>query len=302
MPTEPFRIARLPSDLRPLVAEAIAAAEDAGRILTRQFQGVVQVRMKGPADVVTAADEECQALVVRRLRRRFPTHGILAEEGLNEQPEAEWRWILDPLDGTKNFARGVPTFCVSIAAERRGRVELGVVHDPIHAETFVGVLKHGAWRNGRSIRVSEVATLEMAFLATGLPHRVRRFVGSVSRTFGRFSALCLGVRDRGAGALDLCYVACGRFDGYWEIDQSPWDIAAGGLIVEEAGGRMSDFRGGVFDIYGGETVASNGKLHDRIIAVLAMPGGIPGRHSPPVRRSADSPPRHQGTKKIPRHS
>ena len=297
-----FTLASLPKDLRPLVVEAVAAAKGAGRVLRRRFRGSVQVWMKGQADVVTATDVECQNLIVRRLHRQFPTHGILAEEGLDEQPEAEWRWILDPLDGTKNFARGVPSFCVSIAGERKGRVELGVVHDPIHEETFVGVRRHGAWCNGRPIRVSDVTTLDRAFLATGLPHRVRRFVEAVSRTFGRFSARSLGVRDRGAGALDLCYVACGRFDGYWEIDQSPWDIAAGGLIVEEAGGRMSNFRGGAFDIYDGETVASNRELHDRILAVLAMPGGTPGRHSPPVRRSAGQPPRRQGAKKIPRYS
>lgn len=297
-----FTLASLPKDLRPLTAEAISAAKDAGRILKRRFRGSMQVWMKGQADVVTATDVECQNLIVRRLHSRFPAHGILAEEGLDERPDAEWRWILDPLDGTKNFARGVPSFCVSIAAERGGIVELGVVHDPIHEETFVGVHKHGAWCNSRPIRVSEVARLERAFLATGLPHRVRRFVGSVSRTFGRFAARSLGVRDRGAGALDLCYVACGRFDGYWEIDQSPWDIAAGGLIVEEAGGRMSDFRGGAFDIYDGETVASNGKIYDQILAVLAMPGGIPGRHNPPVRRRGAQPPRHQGTKKGHRHS
>jgi myo-inositol-1(or 4)-monophosphatase len=242
------------------------------------------VSAKGPADIVTAADVEVQALVARRLRRAFPTHGVLAEEGLDTTAGTEWRWIVDPLDGTKNFARGLPNFCVSIAAERGGRVECGVVVDPIYEEIFVGVRGHGAWLNGRSIRVSEVAGLEAAFLATGLPHRVRRFGGSVARTFGRFANRCLGVRDRGAGALDLCYVACGRFDGYWEIDQSPWDIAAGGLIVEEAGGRMSDFRGGPFDSYGGETVASNGKIHDRMLAILALPGGIPARYRPPIRR------------------
>jgi myo-inositol-1(or 4)-monophosphatase len=207
----------------------------------------------------------------------------LAEEGLDAAPGAEWRWILDPLDGTKNFARGIPTFCVSIAVEHRGRVELGVVYDPIHEELFTGVREHGAWLNGRPIRVSTVSDLRSAFVATGCPHRVGRYVRSVALTFGRFAARSLGVRDRGAGALDLCYVACGRFDGYWEIDQSPWDIAAGALIVEEAGGRMSDFRGGRFDIYGGETVASNKRLHERIVGVLCMPDGIPPRHRPPVR-------------------
>ncbi len=276
--------ARLPHALRPLVTEAISFALEAGDILKRRFRHGVRVTLKGPADIVTATDLEVQALLVRRLRRAFPTHGILAEEGLDASPEADWRWIVDPLDGTKNFARDIPNFCVSIAAEREGRVEIGVVHDPVHDEVFMGVRGWGAWRNGRSIRVSDVASLEAAFLGTGVPHRIRQFAGSAGRTFSRFVSRCLGVRDRGAGALDLCYVACGRFDGYWEIDQSPWDIAAGGLIVEEAGGRMSNFRGGPFDIFGGETLASNGKIHDQMLTVLAMPGGVPRRYRPPLRR------------------
>jgi myo-inositol-1(or 4)-monophosphatase len=284
MTTEPFRISRLPRPMQSPVTEAIAAAREAGRILVRRFRTGVSVKMKGVADIVTATDVEAQGVVVRRLCRAFPDHGILAEEGLDTTAGAEWRWILDPLDGTKNFARGIPNFCVSIAAERRGRVELGVVYDPIHEELFVGVRKHGAWCNGKPIRVSGVKDLRSAFVATGCPHRVGRYVKSVALTFGRFCARSLGVRDRGAGALDLCYVACGRFDGYWEIDQSPWDIAAGGLIVEEAGGRMSDFRGGPFDIYDGETVATNKRVHDQIVRILRMPGGIPPRHRPPVRR------------------
>jgi myo-inositol-1(or 4)-monophosphatase len=270
--------------MQSLVKEAIAAAREAGRILLRRFRTGVSVKMKGVADIVTATDVEAQGVVVRRLCRAFPDHGILAEEGLDTRAGAEWRWILDPLDGTKNFARGIPNFCVSIAAERRGRVELGVVYDPIHEELFVGVRRHGAWCNGKPIRVSGVKDLRSAFVATGCPHRVGRYVQSVALTFGRFCARSIGVRDRGAGALDLCYVACGRFDAYWEIDQSPWDIAAGGLIVEEAGGRMSDFRGGPFDIYDGETVATNRRVHDQIVRILRMPGGIPPRHRPPVRR------------------
>lgn len=275
---------RLPAPLRPLAVEAISMAREAGRILRRRFRTAVHAWAKGAADIVTATDLEAQALIVRRIRRKFPTHGILAEEGLDVVAGAEWRWIVDPLDGTKNFAHGLPSFSVSIAAERDGRVELGVVLNPIHDELFVAVRRCGAWCNGRPIRVSEARNLGQAFLGTGLPHRVRRFAGSVGRTFTRFAISSLGVRDHGAGALDLCYVACGRFDGYWEIDQSPWDIAAGGLIVEEAGGRMSNFRGRAFDIFGGETVASNGKIHEQILAVLAMPGGIPKRYKPPLRR------------------
>ncbi len=279
-----FRLQRLPATHRPLVAEAVRLAQEAGRILRRRFRTAVAVRSKGPADIVTSVDEEAQALIVRRLGRRFPAHGILAEEGLDANADAEWRWIVDPLDGTKNFAHGIASFCVAVAAERNRQVELGVIFDPILEELFVGVRGQGAWLNSRPIRVSRTRSLGRSFLATGMPHRVGRFAGSVGRTFARFADQSLGVRDRGAGALDLCYVACGRFDGYWEIDQSPWDIAAGGLIVEEAGGRMSNFRGGPFDIFGGETLASNGTLHAAILKVLALPGGLPKRHSPLLRR------------------
>jgi len=279
-----FRPSRLPRDVSRLVTEAIFVARQAGRILRRRFRTAMQVSVKGRGDIVTAADVEIQAMIARRLRRTFPTHGILAEEGLDVTAGTEWRWIVDPLDGTKNFARGIPSFCVSIGAEREGRVELGVVLDPIQDELFVGARGVGAWCNGRRIHVSEISDLAGAFLGTGLPNRVRRFASPVARVFGRFAARCLGVRDRGAGALDLCYVACGRFDGYWEVDQSPWDIAAGGLIVEEAGGCMSNFRGGPFDIYGGETVASNGKIHDQMLAMLGARGGMPQGYRPPVRR------------------
>lgn len=284
MKASEFRAGQLPTDVRRLVTEAILVAREAGRILRRRFRTAIPVSGKGPGDIVTAADVEVQAMIARRLRRAFPTHGILAEEGLDATAGTEWRWIVDPLDGTKNFARGIPSFCVSIGAEREGRVELGVVLDPIQEELFVGARGAGAWLNGRRIHVSEVSDFAGAFLGTGLPNRVRRFAGPVARVFSRFAARCLGVRDRGAGALDLCYVACGRFDGYWEVDQSPWDIAAGGLIVEEAGGRMSNFRGGPFDIYGGETVASNGKIHDQMLALLGPRGGMPRGYRPPVRR------------------
>jgi myo-inositol-1(or 4)-monophosphatase len=284
MSTTSLRLADLPRDLRPLASEGLRIAGEVGRLLQRRFRTGVAVKVKGPSDIVTEVDVEAQALVVRRLRRRFPDHGILAEEGLDTTAGTRWRWILDPLDGTKNFAHGLPSFCVSIAAERDGQVELGIVNDPVNGELFVGVRDHGAWCNGRPIRVSRVRELAAAFLGTGMPHRIRRFSGPIGRTFSRLAVASLGVRDRGAGAIDLCYVACGRFDGYWEIDQSPWDIAAGGLIVTEAGGRMSNFRGGPFDIYGGETVASNGAIHEAILRVLALPGGIPARYRPPVRR------------------
>lgn len=281
-----FRLGRVPPEIRRVVREALDTALGAGAILRRRFRTGVSVRAKGRADLVTAADFEAQAFIERRIRRAFPDHGILGEESLDVAGAGEWRWVVDPLDGTKNFAHGIPTFCVSLAAERRGEAAVGAVYDPIHEELFLAIRGFGAWCNGRAVHVSGVRRLARAFLATGCPHRVSQFAVSVGMTFGRFCERSQGVRDRGAGALDLCYVACGRLDGYWELDQSPWDIAAGGLIVHEAGGRMSDFRGGRFDAYKGETVASNGRIHREILAVLALPGGRAARHAPSVPRPA----------------
>jgi len=276
--------AGLPAALAPLAAEAIDLAEGAGRLLMRRFRSGVAVREKGPADIVTVADLEAQRFIAGRIRARFPDHGILGEESLDHAAEAETRWVVDPLDGTKNFAHGHPVFCVSIAVLRRGRVVVGAVHDPVHEELFLGVRGAGAWCNGRPIRVSTVSRLSRAFLGTGMPHRVRLFSASLGRTFGRFGAASQGVRDRGAGALDLCFVACGRLDGYWELDQSPWDVAAGSLILHEAGGRLSDFRGAPFEIFGGQNLASNGRIHGEMLRILALPGGYPKRYVPPLRR------------------
>jgi myo-inositol-1(or 4)-monophosphatase len=282
---ERFQLQRVPTEMRGPVREAMSLARGAAGILRRRFRTGVSVRAKGRADIVTETDLEAQAFIAQRIRRIFPDHGILGEESLDLGAGSEWRWVVDPLDGTKNFAHGIPTFCVSLAVERRGEAVVGAVYDPMQEELFFAVRGLGAWCNGKAIRVSRVSRLARAFLATGCPHRVDRFAPSVGRTFARFCGKSHGVRDRGAGALDLCYVACGRLDGYWEIDQSPWDIAAGSLIVREAGGRMSDFRGGRFDAYAGETVASNGRIHGEILAVLGLPGGFPVRHTPPVRRA-----------------
>ena len=284
MPDRTFRIARIPRDQQPMVSEGLTLAREAGRLLSERFRRKASVRFKGVADIVTATDTAVQRAMLKRLRRRFPEHGILAEEGVDTRSGTGWSWILDPLDGTKNFAQGIPNFCVSIAAERRGDLQFGVVFDPIHDELFLGVRGHGAWCNGRPIQVSRKTTLASAFIGTGCPHRIRRFAKPVARTFERMAIRTLGVRFRGVGALDLCYVACGRLDGYWELDQSPWDIAAGALIVQEAGGRMSNFHGGRFDIFEAQTVASNGRIHPAMLSVLRMPGSLPRRYRPPVRR------------------
>jgi myo-inositol-1(or 4)-monophosphatase len=284
MPDRTFPVARIPRDQQPMVSEGLSLAREAGRLLSERFRRRASVRLKGVADIVTTTDATVQRAMLARLCRRFPEHGILAEEGVDTRSGAEWVWILDPLDGTKNFAQGVPNFCVSIAAEWRGELQLGVVCDPIHDEVFLGVRGHGAWCNGRPIHVSRKTTLASAFVGTGCPHRIRQFAKSVGLTFERMAVRTLGVRFRGAGALDLCYVACGRLDGYWELDQSPWDIAAGALIVQEAGGRMSNFHGERFDIFAGQTVASNRRIHPAMVNVLRMPGSLPSRYRPPVRR------------------
>jgi myo-inositol-1(or 4)-monophosphatase len=284
MPDRTYQITRIPRDQQPMVSEAVTLAQEAGRILSGRFRRKVSVRLKGVADVVTTADAAAQRAMLAGLRRRFPDHGVLAEEGVDTRSGAEWVWIVDPLDGTKNFAQGIPNFCVSVALERRGELQLGVVFDPIHDEVFLGVRGHGAWCNGRPIQVSRKTTLASAFVGTGCPHRIRKFARSVGLTFERMAVRTLGVRFRGVGALDLCYVACGRLDGYWELDQSPWDIAAGALIVQEAGGRMSNFHGGQFDIFEGQTVASNRRIHLAMLRVLRMSGSLPRSYRPPVRR------------------
>lgn len=253
---------------------AIQVARDAGNVLIDRLGRALQVSNKGAIDLVTEADLASEKLIIECIRSHYPRHAILAEESgaSEENPEnplgSEWRWIIDPLDGTTNYAHGYPCFCVSIGVERAGKLELGVVYDPMRNEMFGVERGQGATLNERPMRVSEVDELGRAMLCTGFPYNVRERP-DFARDFSNFTMQAQAVRRDGSAALDLAYVACGRFDGFWEEGLRPWDIAAGVLLVKEAGGRVSDYSGQPLDLYKPTTLASNGLVHDAMIRVLA---------------------------------
>ena len=250
------------------LSTAWEAANAAGEIIRPSWQQPKLIDFKGAIDLVTSVDKECERTIVEVIRRKFPDHSILAEEETElEGAQREYRWIVDPLDGTTNFAHGYPQFCVSIALEHNGQVIVGLVYDPLRRECFRAIKDQGATLNGSSIRISEVNELDKALLATGFPYDRRENADFYLSFFKAFLTRCQGIRRNGSAALDLCYVACGRIDGFWELKLKPWDIAAGALIVAEAGGTLSKFSGDQFTIWGDESLASNGVIHDEMIRV-----------------------------------
>ena len=222
-------------------------------------------------EMLAEANEEAERKIEKILRETFPNHGMLTEESGELEGECDARWIVDPLDGTTNYAHGLPVFAVSIALETAGKVVLGVVYDSMRDETFVAERGGGATLNGEPIRVSETEEPIRALIATGLPYDRERMPEALE-LFGRFAALSRGMRRLGAAALDLCYVACGRLDGYYERGIWPWDIAAGSLILEEAGGEITGYRGDALELGGREIVASNGRLHEAMIGLTGEGG------------------------------
>jgi myo-inositol-1(or 4)-monophosphatase len=252
---------------------AIQTARDAGRVLAEKFGRALQVSNKGDIDLVTEADLAAERLIVERVRSYHPRHAILAEESgetAREDQPSEFKWIIDPLDGTTNYAHGYPCFCVSIALEQAGGIVVGVVYDPVREELFAAERGGGATLNGRRIRVSDVEEINAAMVCTGFPYDVRDR-GDFARHFRNFIMRAQAVRRDGSAALDLAYVAAGRFDGFWEEGLRAWDVAAGKLLVEEAGGRVSRYDGSPFRIYEPPILASNGLLHDAMMRVLEMP-------------------------------
>jgi myo-inositol-1(or 4)-monophosphatase len=239
---------------------ALSAAKEAGEVLRKGFGWQHSVRYKGEVDLVTEVDEQAEQVIREILLGAFPAYGILAEEGGEQTGEEDARWIVDPLDGTTNYAHGLPIFCVSLALERVGEVVLGVVYDPIREEAYVAERGGGATLNGESIRVSDTDELIQALIATGFPYD-RPKMPEALELFGRFAAITRGMRRLGSTALDLCYVAAGRLDGYYERGIWAWDIAAGALILEEAGGKVTDYQGGMLDLEDRQIVASNGTLN-----------------------------------------
>ncbi len=249
-------------------AVAREAALTAGALLRDNVNGVREISFKGEINLVTEMDRRSERTVVAILRSSYPDHGILAEEETAIDANSPYRWIIDPLDGTTNYAHGYPNFAVSIALERSGEVILGVVYDPSRDELFLAEKGRGAFLNGKKIAVSRADTLLKSLLSTGFPYDRKT---SEKNNLNYFRALLMAsqeVRRDGSAALDLCSVAAGRFDGFWELKLKPWDVAAGSLIVREAGGMVTDLAGGPFDMHAEEILASNGIIHGQMVEVL----------------------------------
>lgn len=259
------------------VPRASAIARDAGARLREFLAQGVETEYKGDVDLVTVADRTVEKLIRTRLSEVFPDHGIYGEEGTRERLDQELRWYVDPLDGTTNFAHGLPHFCVSMGLERRppdltseedGVLVAGVIYDPMRDELFCAERGRGATLNGRPIHASPTAHLAEAIVSTGFPSRKRHATPNV-HFYHEFTLRSHGVRRMGSAALDLAYVACGRYEAFWEFNLNPWDTAAGILLVEEAGGRVTDFAGGQFRLDSREVLASNGVIHEELLALFA---------------------------------
>ncbi|MGP8270854.1 MAG: inositol monophosphatase family protein [Terracidiphilus sp.] len=255
------------------VPRASAIAEEAGARLREFFSQGVETEYKGGVDLVTVADRASEKLIRDKLAEAFPDHGIYGEEGTREGLEREFRWYVDPLDGTTNFAHGFPQFCVSMGLEQRpagtnpdedGRLVAAVIYDPMRDELFTAERGRGALLNGKPMHVSRTPELGEALVATGFPSRKRHDSPNI-HFYQEFTLRSHGVRRAGSAALDLAYTACGRFDAYWEFKLNPWDTAAGILLVEEAGGRTSDFSGNKFLLNSKEILASNGLIHEELL-------------------------------------
>jgi myo-inositol-1(or 4)-monophosphatase len=247
-------------------------AREAGALLKGYYASGVATEYKGDVDLVTAADRASEALIKARLNRAFPGHGVYGEEGTREDLESEFRWYVDPLDGTTNFAHGFPVFCVVLGLERRrpglaadedGEMAAGVIYDPLRDEMFVAERGKGAWLNGRPIHVSKTARLREALTATGFPSQKRHESPNV-HFYQEITLRSHGVRRAGSAALDMAYVACGRLDGFWEFRLNPWDTSAGYLLVEEAGGTVTHFDGGKFTLDSREVFVTNGLIKDEM--------------------------------------
>lgn len=249
------------SALEEFVLLAVDLAESAGEMLRQRLDLSHDIQFKGAINLVTEADRLSEEMIVERIRRTFPDHDIQTEESPMIDTGSSFRWIIDPLDGTTNFAHGYPVFCVSIALEKAGEVILGVIRNPMLQETFVVKKGGGAWLNGRKISVSQTSDISRSLLATGFPYDIRE---SKEDNIGYFTVMAKSaqaVRRAGSAALDLAYVAMGRFDGFWELKLAPWDMAAGCLMVKEAGGCVTDLNGGPFTLTSPHVLASNGQIH-----------------------------------------
>jgi len=258
------------------VPEASNIAREAGERLREFLLAGVETEYKGEVDLVTVADRTVEKLILTRLSETFPNHGIYGEEGTRERLDQEFRWYVDPLDGTTNFAHGVPQFCVSMGLEQRpshiaaghdGELVAAVIYDPMRDEMYSAERGRGAVLNGKPIHVSRIPELAESLVATGFPSRKRHDNPNI-HFYHEFTLRSHGVRRGGSAALDLAYIACGRYEGFWEFNLNPWDTAAGILLIEEAGGRITDFSGNPVRLDSREVLASNGLIHDELVSLF----------------------------------
>ena len=263
----------MPEPLPPIyLATAIEAVIRAGDVQMAHFGGDMQVDKKGAIDLVTNIDTEVERAFRAMIAERFPDHTVLGEEfsqAAQRDATAKYCWVFDPVDGTTNYAHGLPIFCSSLALEIDGLPVAGAIYDPTRRELFTAERGHGAWLNGRPLRVSRADTILDSLLVTGFPYSVQQESGELVGLFAEFLRTSRAVRRLGSAALDLCYVAAGRFDAFWEQQLNPWDMSAGALIVQEAGGHVTDSAGGAFSSRNGSIIASNGRIHAAMASTIA---------------------------------
>ena len=271
-------------ELKNFLKIAIEAVKEAGKIQEEKFGENFKIEHKGEINLVTEVDYQCEKAIIDIIKRDYPEHEILTEEagsvkGLppshspltkGGQMEGKYKWIIDPLDGTTNYAHSYPCFCASAGLEIDGEVVTGAIYNPMLDELFTSVKGEGAYLNGNRIRVSKIADINKSLLATGFPYDIRESKENNLNHFCNFAVRAQAIRRPGSAVLDLCYLAAGRFDGFWELKLYPWDMAASSLIVKESGGMITDFKGSEFSIYKGEMLASNGLIHKEMINILNL--------------------------------
>lgn len=254
-----------------MIELAMQAALEAGDLLLKHFGTIPQemIRRKSENDFLSFVDEESERVIIRTIRSRYPQHSILAEEGGSIENKSSYRWIIDPLDGTKNYLSGIPVFAVSIALEYEGELVLGVVYEPVRKEVFRAEKGKGAWLNERRIQVSTAPGLKESLIATGFPFKAKQFLPDYLKAFEAIFKQAVGMRRAGSAAVDLAWLAAGRFDGFWELGLQPWDVAAGAVLIREAGGQISDFWKGDEFLFNHYLVAGNSAVHRELTTVLA---------------------------------
>jgi myo-inositol-1(or 4)-monophosphatase len=257
-------------DLRKYKEVLEQAVNESTKILVENFDTDFKIgRKKDYTDLVTEVDKKSEAKIIEVILSHFPSHNVLSEEIGNLNKQSDYVWIVDPIDGTVNYAHAVPVFCISIALEINKEVKLGLVYNPVSGERFFSEAGKGAYFGDRKISVSNISSLKDGLIVTGFPYGAKNNMDRCIDHFNNFIKFGLPIRRLGSAALDLCYVAAGRFEGFWEVSLNPWDVAAGYLILKEAGGKITDFTGNRYSIYNKQILATNGKVHDEMIEVLA---------------------------------